>query len=215
LSSNTIFSFVVALYFALKRYYKPYFSSSAVQFLTYKQRRKTMINNLQKLGAIAATIALSLTAIQPAQSATLTYNISGTTDSGPLVGETYFGSFSFDDSNLTRNGSEFLTPANLNLNFSNPIFSNTTPVLPAQLSFFNSTFLGLNLSTSIYTFVPGFFSLNEASFAYQINQQGGAGGVNYTLRQDPAASIPEPAATVGLLLLGAWGISKKLNHKIK
>ena len=174
-----------------------------------------MSNNFQKMRAIAATIALSLTAIKPAQSATLTYNISGTTDSGPLVGETYFGSFSFDDLNLTRNGSEFLTPANLNLNFSNPIFSNATSVLPAQLAFVDGTFLGLNLSTSVYTFVPGFFSVNEASFAYQVNQQGGAGGVNYTLRQEPAASVPEPAATIGLLLLSAWGISKKLNHKIE
>jgi hypothetical protein len=174
-----------------------------------------MFNNLQKISAIATTIALSLTAIKPAQSATLTYNISGTTDSGPLVGETYTGSFSFDDSNLTGNGSEFLTPTNLNLNFSNPIFSNATSMLPAQLAFFDGTFLGLNLSTSIYSFVPGFFSVNEASFVYQINQQGGAGGVNYTLSQAPAASVPEPAATIGLLLLGAWGISKKLERKIE
>ena len=172
-----------------------------------------MSNNLQKISAIATTIALTLTAIKPAQSATLTYNISGTTDSGPLVGETYSGSFSFDDATLTRNGSEFLTPTNLNLNFSNPIFSNATPMLPAQLAFSNGTFLGLNISTSIYSFVPGFFSLNEALFAYQVNQQGGAGSINYTLRQEPAASVPEPTATIGLLLLGIWGISKKLNHQ--
>jgi outer membrane protein assembly factor BamA len=174
-----------------------------------------MFNNLQKISAIATTVILSLSAIKPAQSAILTYNLSGTTDSGPLVGETYSGSFSFDDSNLTGNGSEFLTPANLNLNFSNPIFSNATPVLPAELAFFNGTFLGLNLSTSIYSFVPGFFSLNEALFAYQVNQQGGAGSINYTLRQEPAASVPEPTTTIGLLLLGVWGISKKLERKIE
>lgn len=176
-----------------------------------------MINNFQKLGAIAATIVLSLTAIKPAQSATLTYNISGTTDSGPLVGETYSGSLSFDDSTLTGNGSEFLTPANLSLSFSNPIFTNATFVAPAEIAFFNGTFLGLNLSTDIYSFIPGFFSNNEALFAYQVNQQGGAGSINYTLsqEQEPSASVPEPAATVGLLLLGAWGIGRKLNHKIE
>jgi hypothetical protein len=172
-----------------------------------------MLNRLQHIALTTATLSLSFATIHSVQAATFTYDFSGTTDSGPLVGETYSGFLSFDDSNVTGNGSEFLTLSNLNIDFPNPIFSNATPVSDAEAAFFNGTFLGLSFSTDVYSFIPGFFNINEASFAYEVNQQDGAGNVNYTLR-NPAASVPEPGVTFGLFLIAfLFTQSNFLRHK--
>lgn len=169
-----------------------------------------MTSNLPKLSAIATTIALSLGTITPAQSATLTYNLSGTTDSGPLVGETYSGFLSFDDANITGSGSEFLAVSAFNLNFLNPIFRNATPVSTPEVAFLNGNFLGLSFSTDTYSFIPGFFDIGEASFAYAVNQQDGAGGISYSLQTD-SVSVPESTSTLVFLLFGVgifWTKSK-------
>jgi hypothetical protein len=172
-----------------------------------------MINYLQKLVLAAATLSFSLVAIGPVRSATLTYNFSGTTDSGPLVGETYSGFLSFDDSNITGNGREFLTITNLYFDFSTPVFSNATPISIAEASFLNGTFLGLSFSAENYSFIPGFFEVSEASFAYQFNQQGGAGDVNYSLDTSPTA-VPETTSVAGVLLFGVAGMGLKLKRKM-
>jgi hypothetical protein len=172
-----------------------------------------MINYLQQLVLAAATLSFSLVAISPVRSATLTYNFSGTTDSGLLIGENYSGFLSFDDSNITGNGREFSTITNLNLDFSNPVFSNAAPISRAEASFLNGTFLGLSFSAENYSFVPGFFEVSEASFAYQFNQQGGAGDVNYSLETAPTA-VPEPTFTAGLLLFCVAGMGLKLKRKM-
>ncbi|HBB34818.1 MAG TPA: hypothetical protein DDZ80_30540 [Cyanobacteria bacterium UBA8803] len=180
-----------------------------------------MTNFLQHITLAAATLSLGFVAINSAQAATLTYDFSGATDSGLLIGATYSGFLSFDDSNLTGNGSEFLTLTHLDIDFSNPIFANATPVSDAEALFFNGTFLGLSFSTDSYSFIPGFFDVTQATFAYElnkeyeVNRQDGAGSVNYTLRQpdNPSSSIPEPSATLGLFLLGAWGISQMFKRQ--
>ncbi|NJL69954.1 MAG: hypothetical protein HC894_31685 [Microcoleus sp. SM1_3_4] len=177
-----------------------------------------MIKHLQQLALAAATLSLSLVAIGPVRSATLTYNFSGSTDSGFLAGETYSGFLSFDDSNITGSGREFLTLTDLDFDFSNPVFSNADPISVAEASFFNGTFVGLSFSAETYSFVPGFFEVGEASFAYQVNQEGGAGDVNYRLQtsQTPVPEpVPEPTFAAGLLLFGVAGMGLKLKRKME
>lgn len=143
----------------------------------------------------------------------MTYDFEVSIDFGSLVGETYSGFFEFDDSGLRGIGEEFLSVSNTSFDFDGLNYSETDGF--PEVLFFDGDLLGLSFSTAGFSFIPGFFDLNEAFFAYDIPGQGnGTGDVTYTLRPDtPVASTPEPTAVFSLLALGATGCSGVFKKK--
>ncbi len=177
-----------------------------------------MANTLQKLALTTAGLALSFAAIDAnsAQAAIVTYDVDVAIDSGSLAGENFSGFFSYDDANLTGLGSEFLGVSDLSFNFLGVEYTEADDSFGPEVEFFDGQFLGLLYSTDVaFSFVPGFFDVSEAFFAYDTPAEGaGAGDVTYTLRQaPPSTSVPEPASMLGLLALGAFGASSVLKQK--
>ncbi|NEO41818.1 MAG: PEP-CTERM sorting domain-containing protein [Moorea sp. SIOASIH] len=138
--------------------------------------------------------------------------------SGFLDGETYSGSFEFDDSGLTgipRN--EFLSVSNISFDFDGVNYTETDGLSDPKAVFFNGDFFGLSWSDDEFSFVAGFFELGEAFFVYDIPQEFAQGDIAYTLRPDTPASTPvstpEPTALFSLLALGATGCSGVLKKR--
>lgn len=152
--------------------------------------------------------ALLLAALPAAQAATQSWNVSGMLDSGHYTGQSFAGTFSFDDAGLTGFGDEWLTVDSLALNFAGMAYTLADADATAEVSFFDGAFLGLaysasNLNPQI-SFIPGFNALNEAYVAYDISHGlSGAGDAIY-------APVPEPE-TYALLLagLGLLGVAAR------
>ena len=174
-----------------------------------------MNKTFSQLTIATASLAFGLALINtnPTQAATITYDLQVSIDSGPLLNETYFGSFSFDDLTLTGVGDEFLPVTELEFNFLDIDYTVTDD---SEVAFSEGEFLGLSFSTDAsFSFVPGFFTADEAFFTYDVADVGaGAGDVTYSLRPSPSPkSTPEPTSIMGLLGLGTLAASSW--HKSK
>ena len=147
---------------------------------------------------IAAAIGL-MAAAPAAQAAIQTWNFSGAIDSGSLLGETYSGSFSFDDAALTGIDAEWLSVANLSMTFNGSAYTQADVAAGAavEVGYQDGVFLGLAYSidsaANPFTFVAGKYDTSDAFFAYG----NGAGNVIY-------ASVPEPKDW--MLLLAGIGL---------
>ena len=65
-----------------------------------------------------------------------------------------------------------------------------------------------------FSFVPGFFALDEAFFTYDLVQGVGTGDIAYSLRpSQPPQSTPEPNSIMSLLGLGTLVASSLLKRK--
>ena len=173
--------------------------------------------NYQNFVIATASLAFGLALINtnPTQAATITYDLQVSIDSGPLLNETYFGSFSFDDLTLTGVGDEFLPVTNLEFNFLGTDYTEADDAFGAEVEFFDGDFLGLSFSTdATFSFVPGFFALDEAFFTYDLVQGVGTGDIAYSLRpSQPPQSTPEPNSIMSLLGLGTLVASSLLKRK--
>lgn len=162
-----------------------------------------------------ATIATSLTtiAIEQVNAATLTYDLEVNNLDGSLSGDSFTGSFSFDDDSLEGSGDEFVSVDNLSFDFLGTTYTENddNSAFGAEASFFDGEFLGLSYSTDVeFSFVPGFFSLSDSFFAYDLDSgNNGTGDITYTLR--PSNPVPEPATIIGLLSTVVLGISMRIN----
>lgn len=78
-----------------------------------------MKNLLQKITAATTAIALSYAVIgaKSASAATLAYNFVAQADSGPLAGNSYLGSFSYNSAGLTGQGIESTPATAFSFNF--------------------------------------------------------------------------------------------------
>lgn len=154
------------------------------------------------LATAGLAFGLTLTNSNQLQAATITYDLSVTIDSGSLLDQTYTGSFSFSDSVLTGVGDEFLPVTNLEFNFLATEYTETDDSFNAEAAFFDGEFLGLSYSTDVeFSFVPGFFALDESFFAYDLGDDSGTGDIVYSVRsEDPnLTTTAEPATMIGLL----------------
>lgn len=151
------------------------------------------------LGAGAIATALTLGAA-PASAATLIYDFDVAIDSGRLTGETYSGSFEFDNALLAGMGEEFLALDAFSLTFDGLEYTEEDDEL-GEAFFFDGEFLGLGFNTDAFSLIPGFEDTSDAFFAYDI---AGAGNITYTERTLDPAKTPEPA---GLLALGLMGVA--------
>ncbi|WP_041933114.1 hypothetical protein [Gloeothece verrucosa] len=82
---------------------------------------------MKKLNQSLAFVILSLSLIgQNSVSAAIINNtFSGTADFGPLTGQSYNGTATFDDSSITGSGNESVSTTNFELTFNGKIFNNS------------------------------------------------------------------------------------------
>ncbi|VAX05713.1 hypothetical protein MNBD_GAMMA25-1106 [hydrothermal vent metagenome] len=122
-------------------------------------------------------------------------------DSGPNLGGTFNGSFSFDNSILGGVGDEVIALDNFAASFEGINFTLADDAF-AEAVFVDGDFLGLSYfaATSGFEFslTPGFFDLSEAYFSYDIFAEGvGFGSVAYTVVPLPGA-LPLMVMALGL-----------------
>jgi hypothetical protein len=165
------------------------------------------------LGLIFAMVNAS-----PAQAATITYDFEVSIDSGLLLNEIYSGFFSFDNSTLSGVGEEYLSVSDLEFNFLGFDYTEAddSSFFGSEVAFFDGDFLGLSFSTDTsFSFIPGFFAVDEAYFAYDVTNVGaGAGNITYSLRaSQPSKSTPEPTSLITLLGLGTLAVGSQLKRK--
>ncbi|MBW4532175.1 MAG: hypothetical protein KME02_15935 [Aphanothece saxicola GSE-SYN-MK-01-06B] len=171
-----------------------------------------MTSLLPKLVLTTAGLTLSVALVQPAplKAAVVGYTFDVLIDSGPLQPNSYSGSFSYDTQTFSLTDFSFLFQGT-------PYDENDDP--NASVLFDNGVFLGLEYSVNTlpaFSFVPGFFDVGEAFFAYDLEAsggQGGAGSLAFTRVLNPETSaVPGP-----LPLLGAaacFGYSRRLKKRI-
>jgi hypothetical protein len=145
------------------------------------------------------------------QAAIVSYSLSGTVDSGPLLNQPYSGTFSFDDSLLTGIGSEFLPVPTVTVDFGGT-YTQSDAASPPEVAFLDGDLLGLSFSVNTsnldFSFVPGFFDVSEAYFTYQTPQGAGAGNIIYA----PVTAVPESSSVLGILALGICGLGTLLKR---
>merc|ERR1712178_588335 len=142
---------------------------------------KTMTNIFQKLSFVVTTTVLSLSVINanPINAASITYDFEVNVSTGSLLGDTYSGSFEFDDSTLTDVGEESLSVSELSFNL-----------------------LGVNFTEASF-FNPVLARFDDGDFSYLTLPNGSLsrGEITYT----NTTTIPEPTAVFSLLALGSIG----------
>jgi hypothetical protein len=168
-----------------------------------------------------ATITLGIASIQiePAQGATISYDMTVNNLDGSLAENDFTGSFSFDDASLMGVGSEFLSVNDLSFDFLGTTYTENddNSSFGVEAEFLDGDFLGLSYSTDVqFSFLPGFFSLSDSYFAYDLgDEDNGTGDVIYTKRPnnpDPSP-VPEPTTMIGLLATSILGGGLKMRHK--
>lgn len=147
-----------------------------------------------------ALAALLLTALPAAQAAIQTYNFDGMLESGAFIGQSYSGSFSFDDAGLTSIGTEWLAVSSLSMNIFSTTYTLADAAAPAEAAYFDGSFVGLSYSNLVgdpgFSMIAGYSALSEAYIAYDTTQgNSGTGSVSFT------TPIPEPD-TYAMMLAG-------------
>lgn len=153
-----------------------------------------------------ALAALLLAALPAAQAATQNYIFSGTLDSGIFSGQSYSGNFSFDDAALTGLDAEWLSVGNLSFSFLGNTFTLSDAAAPAEVGYFNGSFLGLSYSVDSsepkFSLIAGYADTSDAFLAYDTSTIGGSGEGSLIY-----AAVPEPESyamlLAGLGLMGA------------
>ena len=155
------------------------------------------------VGALAA-----LAAMPAAQAAQQHWQLTGVTDSGPLVGQSFNAVFSFDDALLSGFGDETIEVAGFNAQVFDMSYSGGDLSSAPTVSFLDGVLLGINAVydgggdlVPGFAFISGFFDATEAYFAYELQADGGplAGFGSYAL-----APVPEPEQAA--LLLAGLGL---------
>jgi hypothetical protein len=157
---------------------------------------------LKRIFRTAALAALLLASLPAAQAAT--YSFSGMMDSGSLIGESFFGNFSFDDLGLTGIDFEIRGLSSLSLSFAGKTYTLADADAAPDVSYQDGILLGLSYSASAIdpkiAFVAGFSDTSDAYLAYTKAGIDGAGSVIY-------AAVPEPKSYAMLLAgLGMLGL---------
>lgn len=147
-------------------------------------------------------VAALFSAVLPAQAAIQHYSFSGQVSSGFYAGESFSGSFSFDDATLSSVGSEYINLSSLSMSFLGTTFTEASFLesLP-DVAFDQGAFLGLAWSVNSITpeigfsFINGYNNASEAYFSYDTSLGfSGEGSVVY-------APVPE-ADTYAMLIAG-------------
>jgi len=131
-----------------------------------------------------------------AEAALVNYNFSGAIDSGLLAGETYNGSFTYDNATLTNSGSEFIDLSSLTFNFLSSAYNLSNADFTPTADFLDGSFLGLSYvvsgidpSFALVSALGSGLPEDVAYFSYQtVAGDSGFGSLN-------VAAVPVPAAS--------------------
>lgn len=168
---------------------------------------------IKKLVAMTASITLSyvFTGVRPTQAAIVTYGFDAALNSGALQGTKFPGTFSYDNSEQTGIGQEFISLKTLDFSLLGTTFTKADLSQGGQVIVNNG---------NVEYFTGAFFSPFNIAFGF-----GGPGligynapGANasgegvYTIR---AETVPEPNFALGVLTFGALsvGLRRKRKHK--
>ncbi len=162
------------------------------------------------LGAIAGFMTLNH---HPVEAAIISYDFDVAIDDNgtSIANQTFSGSFSFDraqipDSNFF--GDDLFAIASFSFNFNGTNF-NEADIFLGNAVFSGTEFLGLELDTDLFSFVPGDGDLFEPSFLYDLgNSDVGSGEVSYT-------QVPEPVISFSYLVVLGLGATSFKDRKNK
>jgi len=170
----------------------------------------SLLHNALSVGVL--TLGLTVLATQTVKAAIVTYDFQVSIDFGTLLGNSYNGNLSYEDSTLTGISDEFI---GLN-SFSLP-FQGTTYTLADDFgatadfnlnNFVGATFFASNTTISL-TSGNLTSNINDAFFAYDFGAgDQGTGTITYT-KISPIPAVPEPSTILGSLTAIGLGISLK------
>lgn len=158
--------------------------------------------------SLAASAALLLA---PALSQAASFTFSGLVDDGPLVGQTFAGSFTFDTSSVTPTFAGSLPLSAFSMLLAGQTYTLASADAAPAAVYFGGSFLGLSyvdadaanpLLRPFVALVPGFVGLADAYLSYDQSADPGAGLAGYGSFN--VAVVPEPAAL--LLMLAGLGV---------
>ncbi len=150
--------------------------------------------------------------VPPIPEPSLIIDFETTLDSGSLSGEIFSGSFGLDDTSLTGEGFEEIELIAFDFNFAGDDFDLGNVFVPANALFLDGNLLGIDASNDLFSFIPGFFDISEAFFAFDFGG-GDVGTGDFTVVEDVA--VPEPTSIITILGLGSLGIVSKLKKNKK
>lgn len=156
-----------------------------------------------------ASLGLALGALSflPAANAALVeYTFVATPDSGPLAGQSFNGSFTYEDTDVPTagfNGEDLFSLSSFSFSFDN------VPVVIGDLAYGFAAveaglFVGLDVGASTFSMLPGLAG-SDPFFSYDLTPTGGAGSGELSF-QLVTNSVPEPG-TAGLLAVALLGIA--------
>lgn len=157
--------------------------------------------------------ALLLAALPAANAAIQNYNFSGTLGSGVYAGQSFSGSFSFDDVGLSGFDAEWLSVDKLTMSFLGNSYSLADATAAVEVAYNNGAFLGLSYDTGTidngFTLIPGTDHVGGAFLAYTTPAGlAGEGSVAF------AQAVPEPESYAMLLAgLGLMGMVARRRAK--
>ena len=160
--------------------------------------------------SLAATgLALGTTLMMAASaSAASLFSFEVTPDFGFLSGQSFSGTVEFDDSLLTGIGDETVSLSSFNFDFLGTVFTEADDNDNDPFAqFFDGVFLGVSFVEDDFQFSPGFFSIDEAFFSYDLPDGAGFGSVAYT--PVSVVSVPDPSVIGGLVAVGLVGLKLK------
>jgi hypothetical protein len=147
-----------------------------------------------KMASTVSLCAAMIMVVPTAQASIMNFNFNGTIDSGLLIGETYNGSFAFDNATLANLGNESIDLSSLTFNFLSSAYNLANADFTPTADFLDGLFLGVNYSVSSsepsFAFVSGFATglPADAYFSYQtVAGDSGFGSFNIS-------AVPVPAA---------------------
>ena len=174
-----------------------------------------MTKLFNKFAFVTASTVISFAVVNTnsVNAVSITYDFEVTIDSGSLDGQIFPGSFTFENSSLLGSGEEFLSVSDLSFTFQGVSY---TEADSPEAAFLDSDFLGLNFSPDpSFSFIPGFFDLEEAFFTYDFQtgaDDAGAGDISYIINSE-MTGVPEPSNI--LVSLAAMGLGMFFKRKLK
>ncbi|WP_139284200.1 hypothetical protein [Rubrimonas cliftonensis] len=159
---------------------------------------------------IAATLAAALAAAPAAAATTTVFVVDAdiTVTSGDLFGQTLSAQAVADLAGLAGVGEEFIPVQRLRFDFGGETYTEADG--DAELAYFDNAFLGLSFSVDTpdaFSFIPGFFSVDEAFFSYQGLSADGDGDIAYAVAPIP---LPAPFALLAVSLAGLVALRRKV-----
>ncbi|MBT9317380.1 hypothetical protein [Leptothoe spongobia] len=160
---------------------------------------------------VGAYVLLTAITLEPSLAATFSLQVDLTeVFAGSLaVGDSFSGSFSFDETVLTGIGTEFLDVDSLEFGFLDETFTEASDPLGGLVGFENSQLLGLEFSVDPLQADSPSFGIFGTDFAYgeagSFTFPDGLGTVSYAA-VPTTTDVPEASVVMGLLAMGVGSL---------